>query len=111
MGVFNSVWLIFVYKTAPENDDTADIHDPVVESTIAHVSTGSWQRFLAAVLAAYIFFGYGMYLVLEDFAWYTRMRHEFLRLKEAHNYAVFIRNIPTSYRNNLALEFLELELV
>ena len=98
------MWLIFVYGTAPEKSDTADIHDPVVELTIAHVPTGSWPRFLACVLAAYIFFGYGMYLVLDDFAWYTKMRHEFLRLKEARNYAVFIRNIPPSYRNNLALE-------
>ena len=98
------MWLVFVYGTAPERSDTSDIDDPVVEVSIAHVPNGAWPRFVSAVVAAYIFFGAAMFLVLRDFAWYTRMRHEFLRLKLPRNYAVFIRNIPTAYRNNLALE-------
>ena len=104
MGIFNAMWLVFVYRTSPKRNDTKDIDDPVVEISIAHVPSGSWQRFLAVVAAAYVFFGYAMYLVLQDFAWYTRMRHEFLRHPLPHNYAVFIRNIPDMYRNNRALE-------
>lgn len=104
MGMFNAVWLVCLYGSAPVKHDTQDIDDLVVQISIAHVPTGSWERFLAVVVAAYIFFGYAMYLVLQDFAWYTRMRHEFLRHPLPRNYAVFIRNIPPNYRNNLALE-------
>ena len=104
MGMFNAMWLVFVYRTSPAKDDTEDIDDPVVEISIAHIPTGCWQRFLAVVAAAYLFFGYAMFLVLREFAWYTSMRHEFLRHKLPRNYAVFIRNIPEMYRNNRALE-------
>lgn len=104
MGIFNAMWLIFVYKTAPTKKDTQDIDDPVVEISIAHVPSGSWQHFLAVVAASYVFFGYAMYLVWQEFAWYTRMRHEFLRHELPRNYAVLIRNIPEIYRNNMALE-------
>jgi hypothetical protein len=94
---------MIVYSTSETSDETEDINDGVVAVTVANVPSET-PRLIATTLAAYVFFGYAMYLVLEDFEWYTEMRHKFLRQRRARNYAVFIRNIPEAYRSNHALE-------
>lgn len=104
MGMYNSLWLVFVYGTAPVRDDTQEINDPVVRITIANIPSGCWPRFVAATVATYIFFIYAMFLVFKDFEWYTHMRHKVLQLAQPRNYAVFVRNIPKRYRDNRALE-------
>lgn len=103
VGIFNAIWLMIVYKTSETNDDNKDITDGIVQVTIANVPSET-PRLIATTLAAYVFFGYAMYLVLEDFEWFTEMRHKFLRQRRARNYAVFVRNIPEVYRSNGALE-------
>ena len=103
VGIFNTIWLLPVYITAEESDETADDTDRVVRTTIAHVPPGS-ARLYATVFAAYIIFGYTMYLILEEIEWYIEMRHKFLRKPMARHFAVFVRNIPHDYRNNRSLE-------
>ena len=93
---------MIVYGLAPTSSKTRDIDDNVVELTIAHVPEES-AHLVATVLAAYVFFGYAMYLILEDFGWFIEMRHKFMRKAKARNYAIFVRNIPENYRNNQAL--------
>lgn len=103
MGVFNATWLMIVYATSSAADDTKDINDGIVEVTIAHVPEDT-PRLIATTLAAYVFFGYAMYLILDDFDWFIEMRHKFLHKPKARNYSIFVRNIPENYRNNQALE-------
>ena len=63
VACFNAIWLLPVYATAPSDDETVDITDRVVKLTIAHVPVGS-KRLVGTVIAAYILFGYVMYLIL-----------------------------------------------
>jgi len=63
VACFNAIWLLPVYATAPSDDATDDITDRVVKLTIAHVPVGS-KRLIGTVIAAYILFGYVMYLIL-----------------------------------------------
>jgi hypothetical protein len=103
VGIFNSIWLMIVYSTSGTSEETEDINDGVVAVTVANVPSET-PRLIATTLAAYVFFGYAMYLVLEEFEWFTEMRHKFLRQRKARNYTVFIRNIPEAYRSNEALQ-------
>ena len=82
-----------IYGTAPTVEETEGIDDRVVSVTIAHVPEEA-PRLVATVVAAYIFFGYAMHLVLEDFEWFIEMRHKFLRRDDPRNYTVFVRNVP-----------------
>lgn len=103
VGVFNTIWLLPIYVTAPWSSETADVTDGVVKTTVAHVPPGS-DRLYATVLASYILFGYTMYLILQEFEWYIEMRHKFLRKPLIRHFAVFVRNIPSDYRTNASLE-------
>ncbi|KAL7556780.1 hypothetical protein ACA910_005222 [Epithemia clementina (nom. ined.)] len=103
VGSFNTIWLLPIYLTAEDSDETADITDRVVKTTVANVPSGS-HRLYATVFAAYILFGYTMYQILLEFDWYIEMRHKFLRKPLARHFAVFVRNIPSDYRTNARLE-------
>ena len=63
IGCFNALWLMPLYATGETDATTAAITDRVAKVTIAHVPEGS-PRCIGTVLAAYIFFGYIMYLIL-----------------------------------------------
>lgn len=103
VAVFNAIWLLPLYSTAPISQDTANITDSVASLTIAKVPSGS-SRLVGTSLAAYIFFGYFMYTVYHELYWYIERRHAFLLRPEARNYTVFIRNIPSAFRNTIRLE-------
>jgi len=95
-GMLNALWLLPLYATAVESDETDDIVDGIVEVTIGNIPSGS-KRLLGTVLASYIFFGYVMYLILQEFEWFFRQRHAFLVQPKPRNYAVFVRNVPPEY--------------
>jgi hypothetical protein len=106
-----SIFLIPVYKTATETAETMDIRDNIVETTTGHLSTGS-RRLAASAVAAYLIFGHTMYLILEEFGWFTVMRHKFLMKAKARNNAVYIRNIPKGFRSNRGIsKFFEKSIV
>ena len=102
VGVYNAFWLFIVYATSPSSPETAYITDGVTKISIANVPSSS-ARFIATVIAAYVLFGYIMYLILLEFDWYTDKRHKFMMQRQARNYAIFCRNIPQEYRSNAAL--------
>lgn len=73
LGVFNSIWLIPLYATAEESAETSNIDDAVVSATVANVPSGS-ARLVGTTLAAYLLFGYTMYLIMVDFKWFIGKR-------------------------------------
>ena len=104
MGMFCGCFLMPVYASAHEMPETKNVTDSVVELTTAHVGPGS-PRLVATALAAYVFFGYAIYLILTELEqWFIPMRHKFLMKVQPRNYAVFVRNIPPEYQTNRALE-------
>lgn len=81
LGVFNSFWLIPLYKLA----DPESTLSPAVQITVSNLPPGS-ERFLGSVLACYMLFLFTMYLVLKEFEWFIEMRVKFLRKRTARNY-------------------------
>jgi Late exocytosis, associated with Golgi transport len=63
-AILNAIWLIPTYKYSESSDETAGITDPIVQITVSNVPSGS-RRLIATVVAAYIFFGYIMHLILD----------------------------------------------
>ena len=102
VGIFISIFLLPIYKTAPDAPDTEYITDTVVEMTIANVPERS-NRLFAAVVAAYIQFVAGWYLLWKDFDWFTRNRLKFLSQQKPRNYSIYVSGIPQTYRSNEAL--------
>ena len=103
LGIVMSFWLLPVYKTAPESENTEYINDVVVQLTVAHVPKGS-VRLLATVLAAYLLHLYAMFLILRDFQWFTAARVQFLvRPQQPRNYTVYVSNIRKEYQSDAAL--------
>jgi hypothetical protein len=101
-GCFNAVWLIPVYATAKESDETAYLTDLWDEISISNLPSSS-PRFLATVLASYILFFYAMYLLFHEFKWYTKWRHKFLAKPWSMNYAVYVSGIPEAFRSSFEL--------
>jgi hypothetical protein len=102
VGCFNSIWLFAVYGTADKSHPEAPENDAVGEVAINALEPGS-IRFLAPVLAAYIFFGYTFYTILKEFRWFITERHIWLRKFTQRNYTVFVRGIPTELRSDKLL--------
>ena len=98
VGTFNAIFLMTVYATGSENSD-----DRIVQVTIANVKPGS-MRFLATVVASYIFFGNCMWLLLKEYAWFIGQRHAFLQERKPRNYTVYVSGIPSSYRSNHSMK-------
>jgi Cytosolic domain of 10TM putative phosphate transporter len=99
----NAAWLMPLYATSEASAETASITDPIVETTTANVPSGS-LRLIGTALAAYVFFGYAMYQIVEEFAWFIEMRHKYLRKPMARNYSIFVRNIPPALLSNQKVE-------
>jgi Late exocytosis, associated with Golgi transport len=62
--VFLAIVLMPVYKYAPITSQNSSIKDTIVQITITNVPDGS-PRLVITVVAAYILFGYVMYLIVE----------------------------------------------
>jgi len=103
LGCFNAIWLIPLYRTAPESSDTAYLEDRFVLISISNLPTSS-NRFLATVIAAYLTYFYAMYLIFHETKWFTSQRHRFLAKKKPRNYAVYVSGIPEAYRSSHQLE-------
>ncbi|GAX10877.1 hypothetical protein FisN_31Hh086 [Fistulifera solaris] len=102
VGMFNAFWLIPLYVTADESEETSNIDDAIVASTVANLPSSS-ARLIATALASYLLFGYTMYLIYVDFKWFIEMRHKYLKQRKPRNYAVYVRNIPKQFRTNADL--------
>jgi hypothetical protein len=102
VGIFNSIWLLPVYATAEESDETANVQDPVEEVTTSNLPSMS-PRFIGTVVGAYFVFLYSMYLILHEFEWYTKHRHAFLSKPKPRNYAIYVTGIPKEYRSSRLL--------
>lgn len=114
LASFNAIWLMPLYGLAPHTVDTdandsnsTDVDeietDRVTKFTTANVQDGS-LRLIATVVAAYLLFGYVMYLVLKEFEWFIEKRHKKLKAREPENYSVYVRNVPKEFRTNNQLE-------
>jgi hypothetical protein len=101
--MFNALWLMPLYATANVTKETENITDSIVKMTTAHVPSGS-MRLIGTAIAAYVFFGYVMHQIVEEFAWFIEMRHKYLRKPMARNYAIFVRNIPPALLSNQKVE-------
>jgi Late exocytosis, associated with Golgi transport/Calcium-dependent channel, 7TM region, putative phosphate/Cytosolic domain of 10TM putative phosphate transporter len=99
LSMLNALWLIPIYAT----DDSSTITDPVVALTIANLATGS-NRLIGTVVAAYILFGYVMFLIFSEFKWFIEKRNMYLKRPVVENYAVYVRNIPPEYRSNKGIQ-------
>lgn len=97
VGCLNSVWLIPVYCTA--KNSIQDVSDLGINA----LPKGS-VRYIATVLASYLFFGRCFYEILKEFRWFVRARHVFLQKFNARNYTCLVRNIPEPLRSNVALQ-------
>jgi hypothetical protein len=100
IGCLNSIWLFPVYTTTT---DSRFRDDPVTGSTINSLPRYS-PRFSATVLAAYIFFGFTMYIIIVEFRWFIEQRHKWLRQFNARNYTILVRNIPLGLRSDAVLK-------
>eukprot|EP00339_Tiarina_fusa_P025582 CAMPEP_0116998948 /NCGR_PEP_ID=MMETSP0472-20121206/1848_1 /TAXON_ID=693140 ORGANISM="Tiarina fusus, Strain LIS" /NCGR_SAMPLE_ID=MMETSP0472 /ASSEMBLY_ACC=CAM_ASM_000603 /LENGTH=1137 /DNA_ID=CAMNT_0004698267 /DNA_START=140 /DNA_END=3554 /DNA_ORIENTATION=+ len=101
-GVFQAAWLIPVYLTAEESEETAYLTDIFVKMSIANLPNSS-PRFAGAVIALYATILYSMHLVTKEFDWFTKYRHKFLSQREPRNYACYVSGIPPDYRSSYAL--------
>lgn len=102
MGIVNSIWLMPLYVTAENSPETAHITDRIAKLTTGNVPPGS-PRFIGTVIAAYLLFVYTMYLLLQEFEWFTKTRHLFLRETEPRNYTLYVNNIPPEYQSSAKL--------
>lgn len=84
-GALNACWLMPIYATAEESDETSYIGDPIVKITVSNVPSGS-LRFVATVVAAYFIYFYTMYCILQEFKWFMIHRHQFLSKIRSRNY-------------------------
>lgn len=64
ISALNAIWLLPLYKFTESDEITEKITDPIAQLTIGHVPAGS-PRLVGTVIAAYILFGYMMYLILQ----------------------------------------------
>ena len=101
IGAFNSIWLLPVYATAEKSPD-APVHDAVNDISFNVLQDGS-PRFIATVIAAYVFFGYTMYTILKECTWLITQRQTWLRKLKQRNYSILVRNIPSELRSDAQL--------
>lgn len=105
VGACNSIWLFPVYATATK--DPASAENVVNYLSFNLLQDGS-PRFIATVMAAYVFFGYVMYTMLREFSWFNEQRYNWLRRFKQQNYSILVRNIPKDLRsNNLLLGYFQ----
>lgn len=99
VGAFNSIWLLPVYGTAEKSPDAPE-HDAVVnEVSFNDLQDGS-PRFVATVIAAYVFFGFTMYTIQKECIWLITQRETWMRRFKQRNYSVLVRNIPNELRSD-----------
>jgi Late exocytosis, associated with Golgi transport/Cytosolic domain of 10TM putative phosphate transporter len=101
-GCLNAIWLIPVYATAPDSPETAHLTSPLEVISIGNLPNQS-LRFMSTIVAAYTMYFYTMYLLLQEFEWFTRWRHKFLSRRVPRSYAVYVYGIPKEYQSSYKL--------
>lgn len=89
-------------STSTTSSDIDDENNRWVATTTAHLPKGS-DVFTATILAAYLLFGYTLYLIYTEFRWFTLIRAQFLSAVTARSYSVFVTGIPLQFRSDDAL--------
>lgn len=114
VGIFNSIYLIPVNLMACGSTVTDDnggtrqsmsmcVLDRVDKIGVGNVPASS-RSLLATTFASYVIFLTAMYLIHNEFKWFTTARHKFLSLPRPDNYSVFIMHIPRELRSDAALK-------
>ena len=85
LGMFNAIWLMPLYYTAEESDETDYIDDPVVQVSISYVPNQS-PRLIAPPLASWVLFSFAGYLLIMELKWFAEMRRTFMSKPMARNY-------------------------
>lgn len=101
-GCVNAVWLIPVYATAGDSSETSHLTSFLDIISIANLPNQS-LRFIGTIVAAYTMYFYTMYLLLQEFEWYTHWRHKFLARRVPRSYAVYVFGIPKEYQSSYKL--------
>jgi Late exocytosis, associated with Golgi transport/Cytosolic domain of 10TM putative phosphate transporter len=102
VGCVQAIWLIPMYRTAEDSVRTNYLRDPFVLISVSNLPSHS-PRFVGTIVAAYILYGYAMYLILAEYRWFTTVKHKFLSRKVPRNYAVYVSGIPAAYRSSRQL--------
>jgi len=115
-GMFTSLFLLPLYawsyssSSSPyvvgsqNTTNTTDLLDYLTLGAVPDAKEGHLEAvFAAPVLAAYVVFGYALYLLLDEFAWYTKYRHRYLAKALPNNYTVYVKHIPPNMRSDKAL--------
>lgn len=102
MGTINSLWLIPLYLTAEEAEETERLSDPFVLMSMANVPNNS-PRAIGTVIAIYITILTAMYLISKEYDWYINYRHKYLSQRKPRNYAIYVSGIPADIQSSYAL--------
>jgi len=106
VAVCNSVYLMPIYKWGwmgvSSASGTSSLSDPVLEVSLSNLPQGS-NFIYATTIAAYIFFGSAMYLIAQDFDWFTTLRHKFLSQRRVQNYTIYLSGLPKELQSNHAI--------
>ncbi len=99
VAVFNSFYLIPVnwYGCDNETDVCNLVLDGLEKIGMAHVRQGS-SSLVAVTVAAYVMFGSALWLIYNEFKWFTSTRHKFLAKSRPDNYTVYVAHIPQRYK-------------
>ena len=104
VAVCNSVYLMPIYKFMGMGmmSSSSGISDPVMEVSLSNLPQGS-NAIYATTISAYIFFGSAMYLIAQDFDWFTTLRHQFLSQRRVQNYTIYLSGLPKELQSNHAI--------
>lgn len=102
LGIFCSLFLIPMYLTAEESEETAYLTDIFVKMSIANLPNLS-KRFIGVVVAMYIIVLYGMVLITKEYDWFIEYRHKYLSQPKPRNYGCYVSGILPDYRSSHAL--------
>jgi hypothetical protein len=107
VAVCNSVYLMPIYKwgwlgVSSSSGTSSSLSDPVVEVSLSNLPQGS-NFIYATTISAYIFFGSAMYLIAQDFDWFTTLRHKFLSQRRVQNYTIYLSGLPKELQSNHAI--------
>jgi len=119
VGSFNIIWIVPVLATAEWIPDTSALTtfvnasstnsstnalapEPATRDVFTQLSLGNVNanspRLVAPFLGAYILFGVAMWLIKREFHWFVGERHKFQTRKQAHNYSIYVCNLPQPMR-------------
>ena len=102
VGCLNAIYLIPVYSKATKTNDNIAVTDNLDLISIANLNNNDPGMY-GTVTATYIYFCFALYLIIQEFEWYTTKRHEFMSRVSPYNYTVFVGGIPNQLRSNKAL--------